>query len=154
ARAGQALAFRQEAAGLMAAGEQGRGAPLLLLIADCLLLPPALESAMRDVAEFAARQLQHLNHEEEMRRRLRVDKSATLDATLLRAHADLAWEAGPDGILHVTEMFHGRRDLARKLEGLRLADLAPELSNLEKPLRAKPIMLDGELAPLFLTACP
>ena len=154
ARAGHALAFRHEAAGVVAAGGPERDAPNILLIADCLLLPPELEIAMRDVAEFSARHLYRLNREEEMRRRLGADRGAAQDAMLLRAHADLAWEAGADGILHVTEIFRDRRDLARKLEGLKLADLAPGLSNLERPLRAKPITLDGELAPLFLTACP
>src|SRR5262249_26511537 len=150
ARAGQPLAFRAEAAGLMAAGGPERDAPRVLLIADCVLLPPALETAMRDVAEFSARHLYRLNREEEMRRRLRSDRDAARDTVLLRAHTELAWRADADGVLHVTEVFHGRRDLARKLEGLKLLDLAPELSNLEKPLRAKRILLAGELAPLFL----
>src|SRR6185312_622451 len=84
ARPGHALAFRQEAAGLMAAGGPDRDAPRIVLFADCLLLPPELETAMRDVAEFSARHLHHLNREEEIRRKLRTDRGAAQDAMLLR----------------------------------------------------------------------
>ena len=129
AQAGRAHACDGNAAGLVAAGGPTRDAPLVALIADIGLLPPELELAMRDVAEFSARRLHDLNREE-MHRRRRADLDGTQDAALLRATADLAWEAGADGVLHVTEIFHGRRDLARRVEGRKLADLAPGQSGL------------------------
>src|ERR1700760_1538681 len=69
ANPGRVLAFGAAASGLVMPGDSERGAPLVLLIADGALLPPELEIAMRDVAEFSARHLFCLSREDEMRRR-------------------------------------------------------------------------------------
>src|SRR5262249_57601102 len=53
AQAGRASAFGSAASGVAAAGGPDRNAPLVLLIADGVLLPPALGAAMARLAEFA-----------------------------------------------------------------------------------------------------
>ena len=154
-RPGRTLAFGAGATGL-AAGESESGAPLVLLLADGALLPPDLEIAMRDIAEFSARHLLHLNREEEMRRR--QPGAGSKEAALLRALAELSWEAGPDGVLRVTEVFHDRRDLARRLEGSKLEDIAPSLIPIAEASKGRMhrscrIALPGESAHLLLAAC-
>jgi hypothetical protein len=100
---GRTLAFGAAASGLMAAGATESAAPQILLVADSASLPAELETAMRDMAEFSARHLFHLNREEEMHRRLRRDVTeGAQHEALLRAQAELSWQAGADDILHVT----------------------------------------------------
>jgi len=158
---GRSLAFGDAAAGILMTGTPGPGAPMIALIADVILLPPKLETAMRDVAEFSARHLYHLRTEEEnMRRRQRLDAEGARDAALVRASADLVWEAGGDGIIHVTHIFHDRRDLARLFEGKALRDIPAGALDLQRSaekgeiLRSQRIALPGSDEPLFLTACP
>jgi len=158
---GRCLAFGEAAAGIVVSGASGPGAPMIALIADAILLPPKLESAMRDVAEFTARHLHHLRTDEEnMRRRQRLDAEGARDAALVRASADLVWEAEGDGIIHVTHVFHGRRDLARLFEGRALRDIPAGALDLQRSaekgqiLRSRRIVLPGVDEPLFLTACP
>jgi signal transduction histidine kinase len=160
-RPGHCLAFGDAASGMIAMGGTEPGAPSVLLIADGVLLPPGLAAAMGDVAEFSARHLHHLRHEEEMRqRRERLDADGIRDAALLRANADLLWQAGADGILHVTHIFHDRRDLARLVEGRALHQIAAGAKDLGALLaeggtvRAQRIALPGSGENLFLTACP
>ena len=157
---GRCLAFGDAAAGLLMTGA-GSGAPMIALIADAILLPPKLEAAMRDVAEFSARHLHHLRtNEENARRRQRLDAEGARDAALVRASADLVWEAGGDGVIHVTHIFHDRRDLARLLEGRTLRDIPAGALDLQRSaekgqiLRSQRIALPGLDEPLFLTACP
>jgi len=157
---GRCLAFGDAAAGMLMTGA-GSGAPMIVLIADAILLPPKLEAAMRDVAEFTARHLHHLRTDEEnMRRRQRLDAEGARDAALVRASADLVWEVGGDGIIHVTHVFHDRRDLARLFEGRTLRDIPAGALDLQRSaergqiLRSQRIALPGLDEPLFLTACP
>jgi signal transduction histidine kinase len=157
---GRCLAFGDAAAGIVMSGA-GPGTPMVALVADAILLPQKLEIAMRDVAEFAARHLHHMRSEEEnMRRRQRLDAEGARDAALVRASADLVWEAGEDGIIHVTHVFHDRRDLARLFEGRALREIPAGALDLQRSaekgqiLRAQHITLPGSGEPLFLTACP
>jgi len=158
---GRCLAFGDAAAGLLMAGAPEAGAPMVALIADGTLLPAPLENALRDLAEFSARHLYRLRRESEaLHRRQRLDVDGARDAALLRASADLIWEAGSDGIVHVTHIFQDRRDLARLFEGRALSDItagADDLLSATKAgqvLRALPIALPRAGEPLFLTACP
>lgn len=157
---GRCLAFGDAAAGILMTGA-GPGTPMIALIADAIILPPKLEAAMRDVAEFSARHLHHLRTDEEnMRRRQRLDAEGARDAALVRASADLVWEAGGDGVIHVTHIFHDRRDLARLFEGRALRDIPAGALDLQRSaekgqiLRSQRIILPGLDEPLFLTACP
>jgi signal transduction histidine kinase len=116
---------------------------------------------MRDLAEFSARHLYRLRRESEaLRRRQRLDVDGARDAALLRASADLIWEAGSDGIVHVTHIFQDRRDLARLFEGRALSDITAGGGDLQSAakagqvLRALPIARPRASEPLFLTACP
>jgi len=158
---GRCLAFGDAAAGIVMTGASGPGASMVALVADAILLPQKLETAMRDVAEFTARHLNHLRTDEEnMRRRQRLDAEGARDAALVRASADLVWEAEGDGIIHVTHVFHDRRDLARLFEGRALRDIPAGALDLQRSaekgqiLRAQRIALPGLEEPLFLTACP
>lgn len=158
---GRCLAFGDAAAGMVMTGAPGSGAAMIALVADAILLPQKLESAMRDLAEFTARHLHHLRTgEENMRRRQRLDAEGARDAALVRASADLVWEAEGDGIIHVTHVFHDRRDLARLIEGRALRDIPAGALDLQRSaekgqiLRAQRIALPGWDEPLFLTACP
>jgi signal transduction histidine kinase len=158
---GHCLAFGDAAAGMLMTGATDPGAPMVALVADGVLLPPQLESAMRDVAEFGARHLSHLRaNDENLRRRQRIDTEGARDAALVRASADLVWEAGSDGIVHVTHVFHDRRDLARLFEGRALRDIPAGARNLQvsvekgQILRSQRVTLPGIDTPLFLTACP
>ncbi|HEY4266495.1 MAG TPA: ATP-binding protein [Micropepsaceae bacterium] len=158
---GRFLAFGDDAAGLVMAGALEADAPMVTLIADCTQLPLPLESAMRDLAEFSARRLYQLRRESEtVRRRQRLDMDGARDAALLRASADLIWEAGSDGILHVTHIFQDRRDLARLFEGRVLGDITVGTRDLQRAaqtgqvLRSLPVTVAGAEEPLFLTACP
>ena len=157
---GRTLAFGDAAAGLVMAGGPESAAPSVALIADGTLLPPPLETAMRDVAEFSARHLYRLRQEEEIRRRReRLDADGSRDAQLIQASADLVWEADPEGRLHVLHIFHDRRDLARQIEGRFLGDIMAGLKDPHalaaagKPVRAQRITLPGIKESLFLTAC-
>jgi signal transduction histidine kinase len=158
---GRCLAFGDGAAGLLMAGAPQTGAPMVALIADGILLPPPLESAMRDLADFAARHLYRLRQDAEaLRRRQRLDMDGARDAALLRASADLIWEAGSDGIVHVTHIFQGRRDLARLFEGRALCDIAAGARNLQtavqngQAIRALYVTVAGTTEPLLLNASP
>jgi signal transduction histidine kinase len=158
---GSCLAFGDAAAGLLMPGAADTGAPMVILIADGTLLPAALESAMRDLAEFSASHLYRLRRESEaLRRKQRLDTDGARDAALLRASADLIWEADSDGIVHVTRIFQDRRDLARLFEGRSLRDIRVGSRTLQEAvekgemLRSLPVArADGD-EPLFLTACP
>jgi signal transduction histidine kinase len=158
---GRCLAFGDAAAGLLMPGAAEAGAPMVVLIADGTLLPTALESAMRDLAEFSAGHLHRLRRESEaLRRKHRLDTDGARDAALLRASVDLIWEAGSDGILHVTRIFQDRRDLARLFEGRALGDIMVGARTLQaaaekgETLRALPVARADAGEPLFLTACP
>jgi C4-dicarboxylate-specific signal transduction histidine kinase len=158
---GRSLAFGDAATGLLMAGAPEGDAPMVALIADGTLLPPPLESAMRDLAEFSARHLCHLRRESEiLRRRQRLDIDGARDTALLRANADLIWEADSDGILHVTHIFQDRRDLAKLFEGRVLSDIGVGASDLQSAaksgqvLRSLPVTVTGASGPIFLTACP
>jgi signal transduction histidine kinase len=158
---GRCLAFGDAAAGVLMPSTNDFQGPMVALVADGTLLPPQLECAMRDVAEFAARHLHHLRMaEENLRRRQRLDVEGVRDAALVRASADLVWEAGSDGIIHVTHTFHDRRDLARLFEGRALCDIPAGARNLQVSaekglmLRWQRITLPDLEEPLFLTACP
>ena len=158
---GRCLAFGDGAAGIVLPGAPDPSAPMIALIADGILLPPPLEAAMHDVAEFTARHLHHLRLDEEnLRRRQRLDAEGVRDAALVRASADLVWEAASDGIVHVTHIFHDRRDLARLFEGRALRDIPAGARDVQTSaetgqiLRSQRITLPGVKESLFLTACP
>jgi signal transduction histidine kinase len=125
------------------------------------LPPPEIETAMRDLAAAAAQHLGRLRRDGEMRRRReRLDSRDAEQAALLRAGADIVWQAGSDGILHVTQIFHDRRDLALKLEGRSLADLVAGDTTVQaltargESLRARRVSLRGSHDSFALTCAP
>jgi signal transduction histidine kinase len=90
-------------------------------------LPQAIDGlpeAMEDIATVAAQQLYRLRRDAEYRlNRARLDRLDGVQAELLRANADLVWEAAADGVVRVTQIFNGRCDLVRHLEGRQLQDV-------------------------------
>ena len=143
---GRTLVFDEDHAGIVAGG----GDVWLALIADNSAPPAGLEQAMREMAALAAQHLARLRQDEEnRRRRRRLDETGAIQSALLKAGADLVWQAGPDGVIRVTQIFHGRDDLARRFDGRGLDDLLVDDTSLRTlaaggdTLRALRVTLKG-----------
>lgn len=125
-------------------------------------LPPVeIQTAMRDLAVAAAQHLGRLRRDAEMRlRHERLDHGDCDLTALLRAGADIVWRAGVDGIIHVTQVFHDRRDLAQKLQGRTIAELMAGDISVQvltaggKSLRARRVSLRGTHDSFVLTCAP
>lgn len=124
-RPGRLCAFYGNAAGLVTMAGAGDIPLHIGLIADCMPeTVTGLADAMNDVATVAVQQLYRLRKDAERRvSRARIDSSEALQAELLRANVDLLWESDEMDILHVVQVFNGRHDLVRKIEGRRLNDI-------------------------------
>jgi signal transduction histidine kinase len=151
----QFLDFGQAGAGVAVVAGAGGTASWLVLLAD-IAFSSETGRAVADVAHLAVQQLHRLRGELEISaRRKRFDGEDTLDAALARAAADLIWECGSDDILHVTHVPHGRRDLARAVEGRRLDEILPQAKIILKtgaPLRAQTLILPGLAEDFLVTA--
>jgi signal transduction histidine kinase len=136
---GRMLIFDTDYAGIAACG----GDTWLVMIADSPAPPPSLETAMREMAGLGAQHLARLRREEEdSRRHRRLDEAGARQTSLLRAGTDLVWQAGPDGVIRVTQVFHNRDDLARRFDGRGLRDLLAGDADL-RALTAQSDMLRG-----------
>jgi signal transduction histidine kinase len=153
---GRCLAFGENMTGLIMAGE---GSTYVVAVTDMVLPPPDLVEVMRDLAGIAAVQLQKLRPGKEPRlRRERLDGDAGRDSALVRASADLIWRAGADETIHVTTVLHGRRDLAKIVEGRALRSIVSSEKEFRllrgNDCRRWCVSLPGFEKPLFFVACP
>ena len=92
------------------------------------------------------------------RRQKRLHADAIRNRALIHASADLIWQSDAEGTIHVTEIFHNRRDLARALEGVALQNIvsAEAALKIKSPdgIRAQRLVLPGTGQDLLLSASP
>jgi signal transduction histidine kinase len=155
---GRRLNFRENCSFLMM-GHGDQSAVYVAILAGSAFLSPTLESGMRDLADFAARQLKRLRWEDELhQRQSRLHADAKRNRALVCAGADLTWQSDAEGTIHITEIFHDRRDLARALEGVTLKNLVSngaELKTMSRDgMRAQRLAVPGLSESLLLSASP
>jgi len=155
------LSFGSSATGIVSPGSREEGAPWIALVADGIDLPYEMEAAMGQVASVASRHLHHLRQTiEKTRKRQRFDLDEAVYATLLRVSVDLLWEAGADGVIRVTHVFHGKTALGRIIDKCTLQDMSIGQESVYalicegRSLRSQRVSLPGHSEALFLTACP
>jgi signal transduction histidine kinase len=154
---GRVLAFDADATGIAARD----GDSWVVMIAGTAFLPPSLEKAMRETAGLAAQHLARLRRDEEDRRRhRRLDETGHVQTALLKAGADLLWQAGPDGVIRVTQIFHDRSDLAGRFDGRGLGDVLSGETSLRaltadgNTLRGLRVTLKGGSESYYITCSP
>lgn len=164
-RPGQFCAFDDAVTGLVATGGIEEIPLYIVFLTECEPEESApLETALRDIAGVAAQQLHRLRKDEETRLlRERSEARGASHAELLRASADLLWEADAEGVLHVTQIFNNRGDLARRFEGRSLREMTvadgktvaamAAHSKTLRSVRLDPDRGSKDEAPLYITVC-